>query len=306
MRAALNATVPRPQPWVFWDTQNCTNNPCSASELGHGVPTRNNPAGMARGYTATPPLGLSACPVGGCPPNWLGADEARLLGYDREFIDLVFGSMLSLPYMFTSFGTYAEMRLALLRGFCDVAITASAVEEAFCDGPPNVTVAADSYDYAYSDYAAGLPPFASSDDFPSSETLGNLVSCLEYGALYITTGFAIMSLADTKPFDISSSVFNTDVLNAFSVIIILNMAAGYTAHALERRSLHLGTVSRGAYWSVMNFLWAAGACMHPAAVSTRSPMRRPKLCAVCRRSLAPAGCTCLCQRTTQSRRKGAR
>ena len=222
------------------------------------MPTRNNPAGLVRGYTLTPPLGLSACPPGGCPPNWISSDETQLLGFDREVVDLIFNKMLRLPYMFTSFGSFPEMRLGLLQGFCDVAISASNIDvnKALCAGPVNVSATAETYDYGYGDYAAGMPPFVST---ANSTAVGKQVHCLNYGAPYLTTGFALMSLPQTKPFDISSAVFSTDILNAFSVITIIIMASGYVAHALERRSLHLGTLSRGTYWSIMTFFMASGA-----------------------------------------------
>ena len=142
------------------------------------------------------------------------------------------------------------MRLGLLQGFCDVAITASEIQPSYalCDGPPKVERAL-TYDYGYGDYFTSQPPFGSSDI--SAE---NAIACLEYGTPYITSGFALLSLITTKPFDISSSVFNNDMLNAFSVIVLISMTCGYLASILERKNMHLGTVPRGAYWSIMNYL----------------------------------------------------
>ena len=142
------------------------------------------------------------------------------------------------------------MRLGLIQGFCDVAITASEIQPdyALCDGPPKVERAL-TYDYGYGDYALSEPPFGTSDI-----SAANAIACLEYGMPYITSGFALMSLITTKPFDISSSVFNNDMLNAFSVIVLISMTCGYLASILERKNMHLGTVSRGAYWSIMNYL----------------------------------------------------
>jgi hypothetical protein len=88
---------------------NCTEQPCSVTELKRGLPTRGNAAGLAKGYSSTPPLGVAACPPGGCPPNWLSSDDRLLGGFDRDFVELVFQKMLRLPVTFRSFGTFAEM-----------------------------------------------------------------------------------------------------------------------------------------------------------------------------------------------------
>ncbi len=87
---------------------NCTQ-PCSVNDLKRSLPTRGNPAGVAKGYTSTPPLGVAACPLGGCPPNWLSSDDRLLAGFDRDFVELVFQKMLRLPVTFRSFGAFAEM-----------------------------------------------------------------------------------------------------------------------------------------------------------------------------------------------------
>ena len=65
--------------------------PCPVHDLKHGLPTRNNPAGLARGYYTKPPADFPGpCPAGGCPPNWISSDDDNLVGFDRDFIDLVF------------------------------------------------------------------------------------------------------------------------------------------------------------------------------------------------------------------------
>ena len=238
---------------MYYTPDACAAEQCEVLELKHGLPTRNNAAGLARGYYTKPvPAGLpgGACPMGGCPPNWISSDDPKLTGFDRDFIDLVFAKMLNLPYTYRSFGSFSEMRLGVIQGFCDVAITASEVDPVFalCDGPPHLAHAL-SYDYGYGDYAASEHPFGT-----SSDSVQNSISCLEYGLPYFTSGFALLSLISTKPFDISSSVFNNDMLNCFSVMVLISMTCGYLACILERKNMHLGTVSRGAYWSIMNFL----------------------------------------------------
>ena len=87
---------------------NCTA-PCSVEELRSSQPTRGNPAGLAKGARITPPLGVAACPMGGCPANWISSDDRHLAGFDRDFVELVFEKMLRLPVTFRSFGHFAEM-----------------------------------------------------------------------------------------------------------------------------------------------------------------------------------------------------
>ena len=132
------------QPFIYYS--NCTA-PCTAEELKHGLPTRNNSAGAARGYSATPPRDVAACPPGGCPPNWLSADDPLLEGFDRDFVELIFEKMLTLPVTFRSYGSFVEAWMAVLQGFVDVVVTASNVDPqyALCgpDGP------ATQYAYTY-------------------------------------------------------------------------------------------------------------------------------------------------------------
>jgi hypothetical protein len=87
-------------PFMYYQPNECASEPCDVSELKHGLPTRNNPAGLARGYYTKPvPADLpgGACPIGGCPPNWISSDDTKLLGFDRDFIDLVFAKMRACP-----------------------------------------------------------------------------------------------------------------------------------------------------------------------------------------------------------------
>ncbi len=229
-------------PFVYYTPEKCAEEPCSVSELNQALPTHNNAAGLARGYYTIPvPAGLpgGACPSGGCPPNWISSDDPKLVGFDRDFIDLVFSKMLNLPYMFVSFGGFVDHFLGLLNGLCDVGITASEFDpvEGLCDGPPQVT-----------NNFTLIVDYATSSSSESTES--NIISCIEYGTPYVNSGFALMTLISTKPFDISSSVFNNDMLNCFSVMVLISMTCGYLASLLERKNMHLGSVSRGAYWCV--------------------------------------------------------
>jgi hypothetical protein len=127
----------------------CTE-PCSVTELKHGLPTRNNSAGRARGWRATPPAGVAACPPGGCPPNWLSADDPKLQGFDRDFVQLIFEKMLGLPVTFRSYGSFPEVWWAVLRGDVDVVVTASNVDPSYalCDVGGAATQYSHTYDCA--------------------------------------------------------------------------------------------------------------------------------------------------------------
>ncbi len=55
----------------------------------------------------------------------------------------------------------------------------------------------------------------------------------------------------------ASALFNADVCNAATVIIIMMVAVGWLVSVLEKKNPHLGSPSRGAYWGLMSFLNAA-------------------------------------------------
>jgi hypothetical protein len=99
----------------------------------------------------------------------------------------------------------------------------------------------------------------------SEHAISNELSCLAYGIPYLSSGFSLLSLVSTKPFDISSAVFNNDMLNATSVMVIISMACGYAVYLLERKNAHLGTAPRGIYW-----------CAVEALLARRRPRPRPR------------------------------
>ena len=138
-------------------------------------------------------------------PGWASAARLRVLRFPLiPQIALIFGKMLNLPYTFRSYGSFPEFKMAVcasilqihacylranasalfiallqvLQGMCDVGITASEVDPvaALCDGFPKVSNA-DTYDYAYGDYAASEGVFGNSDD-----SIKSSISCLQYGA----------------------------------------------------------------------------------------------------------------------------
>ena len=242
------------QPYVMYE--NCTQ-PCTPLELRLALPSVGNKAGVARGNSTTfsadgpPPLHVASCPAGGCPPNWLSYGDPLLTGYDIDVAELVFVRMLGLNITYRVVHAYDQMLLALMQGYCDVALsTTNDPKLQACDevaNPANFT-AVKTFDYGYHDYFSGSVTEATED--PAIQ-----VRCIAYGSpVSGDAGFALLSRITTKPFDIGSAVFNHDILNLFSILLIMSMSAGFLVHLLERKNMHLGTVSRGAYWSIMTLL----------------------------------------------------
>ena len=114
----------------------------------------------------------------------------------------------------------------------------------------SVNVTPSTFDYAYGDYDNGSPPFG-------SDGVGNQVSCLQFGAPYISSGFALISIVTAAPFDPMTALFSPEVCNAVTVILIITCTAGFLISLLEKKNMHLGTFSRGAYWGLLTFIGAA-------------------------------------------------
>jgi hypothetical protein len=118
-----------------------------------------------------------------------------------------------------------------------------------CPDAANVT-GSYTYDYGYGDYSEGLFPFG---DYG----VANKIQCLQFGAPYVTSGFSLLSLVTAEPFNVMTALFSPDVCNAATVILIIACSAGFLVSLLEKRNMHLGTPSRGLYWSLLTFLMVA-------------------------------------------------
>jgi ABC-type amino acid transport substrate-binding protein len=97
---------------MFYDDQKGCPSPCDYDVLKGAMPTVGNAVGIALTSDVD-------------ARNKLAGDDTTLTGFDRDFVDLIFTRMLGLPVQYHSFGSFAQMYLALLAGKCDVAITAS-------------------------------------------------------------------------------------------------------------------------------------------------------------------------------------
>jgi hypothetical protein len=205
--------------------------------------------------------------------EYLLSNDTRLAGVDFEYTRLVFEQMLQVrryrdapigppgPRMLTisrrarslteqanvvfySLPNYPELYIALRNETCQVAITAAEMDPSrtlctsSCPGPPF---------FLSGDYASG-----GYDDTTLAE-----VCCLEYGAPYLSQGFALLSLLQLAPFDVASALFNADVGNATLVILLMTASAGFLMHLIERGNPHLGSFSRSSYWSLMTFFLLA-------------------------------------------------
>ena len=222
---------------MYADTTACPD-PCPYQMLKAALPTYDDAAGVALRT------------LGDATPNRIAGDNPRLIGFDREVIQLVFTTMLSLPVTFVTTASFANLYAALLDGVCDVAITASQMDPTIsaCAGPVNLTSAtAALFDYVAGDYAAGVPPFGSGG-------VQSQIDCLQFGAPYVIGGFALLSLVSAAPFDPISALFSPEVCNAATAILIIVCSAGFLVSLLERGNMHLGTPSRGVYWSALTFL----------------------------------------------------
>lgn len=178
--------------------------------------------------------------------------------------------MLGLNVSYIASATFVEMYMSLRSGECDVGIVRllrAAYAFDACSrfsrmhaGVPQTAVEMDQT-RTICLQSCPLPPFAAPEgDYSAGGfddvTLSTLC-CLEYGAPYLSSGFAVLSRPVTAPFDVASALFNPDVCNAATVIVIMAIVAGWLASFLERVNPHLGSVSRGAYWGLMQFLNAA-------------------------------------------------
>jgi len=189
----------------------------------------------------------------------LPSTNMELVGFDIDMIHLIFERMLGeaagWTIQFETFNSFTAMWLGLLADVCHVAITASQMDpsSAFCPEDLNATKLLDYtnlQDYEYGDYGSdyGLPATG------AHSAAVDYLSCLQYGAPYISSGFALLSVVNASPFDIMSSLFNADVCNAVTVIVIIACSCGFLVSFLERNNKHVGTLSRGAYWGLMTFL----------------------------------------------------
>jgi hypothetical protein len=207
--------------------------------------------------------------------------DPALRGFDVDFIHLVFVRMLNVGWRieFIPFNTYTELYLGVMAQLCHVAISGAELDpvKALCPQPVNPAAIADYgyvQDYEYGDYLlpGGLPgrgPVANGSAL-------NLVSCLSFGAPYVSSGFALMSFVEPTQLDVVGSLFSSDVLNCATVMIIITVVAGFVVFALERRNPHLGTLSRSAYWSF--FFLLANSDEDPRNKAGRTVMALYALC----------------------------
>jgi ABC-type amino acid transport substrate-binding protein len=209
--------------------------------------------------------------------------DKQLQGFDMDFVNLIFIRMLGQTagwsLEFHTFGSFTEMWLGVLADVCHISITASQMDptEAICPYTTIDSMKLMDYgyvqDYNYGDYAAGGIPgkgLQATLNGTVNGTAANLLSCLNYGAPYVTQGFALLSLVSPSPFDVLSSLFNSDVCNVATVIVIIACSAGFLVSLLERKNPHVGTLSRGAYWALFTFI--NGADEHPRQKSGRTVM----------------------------------
>ena len=173
----------------------------------------------------------------------LPSSAPRLAGYDIDYTRLVLNRMLGLNTTYITQGTYGELYLALREGFCDVAV--SAVE----------------FDPGRAQCTAACPAIAPNTNVPllgdyvadgswSDATLAK-ICCLDYGAPYLSQGFALASRTLVAPPGVLEALLSPEVCNIATVAATITIIIGWVICFCEWRvNPELATVDRGTLWSI--------------------------------------------------------
>jgi len=179
-------------------------------------------------------------------------------GFDVDVSSLIFNRILGLPVQFVSYAHWTAAKAAALVGQCDVFLSANSYhpEQQACPDASQslLSQAGTIMDYTSGDYASGEGAFAY-----------GAVECVQFSAPYIYGGLALLSVLAPPPFNIINAVFNADVCNAVSVLVLCVLSAGFLIGLVERRNEVLGSPARGLLWSFRTFL----------AVSEEFPRNKP-------------------------------
>ena len=173
----------------------------------------------------------------------LPSNAPRLAGYDVDYTRLVLNRMLGLNTTYITQGTYGELYLALREGFCDIAV--SAVE----------------FDPVRAQCTAACPSIAPNANVPllgdyvadgtwSDATLAK-ICCLDYGAPYLSQGFALASRTLVAPPGVLQTLLSPEVCNIATVAATITVIVGWVICFCEWRvNPELATVDRGTLWSI--------------------------------------------------------
>jgi Ion channel len=174
------------------------------------------------------------------PPSGL-LTGFNLTGFDVAMARLVLERSLDQNVSFLLKATFLEMYLALRSGECDVAITATELDQqrssclASCTPVP----------------AGGFESMLVGADYADNWTPELLAAdcCMMHGVPYITAGFALASKMKKNAGNIQLSLTNTALLNCGLFLLAMMLCFGFVA-ALFENSSGLPTFGAGVYWSL--------------------------------------------------------
>ena len=166
----------------------------------------------------------------------------NISGFDVAIAELVLGRMLGYKVEYVRLDNMVAFYLALRQGDCDVAITAAELEvsRALCDASCPVVPAA-GFDLSASDYENDVMP----------DSLVNSICCVEFGASYLLSGFALVSKDVQKKLSAMTLIFSPIVVNMGLILFITLFCAGWIFTLFEwQANPRISNPGWGVYWAI--------------------------------------------------------
>ena len=139
-------------------------------------------------------------------------------GFDISMAELVLKRMMGYEVEYVRLDDMVSFYLALRQSDCDVAITGAELEvsRAMCDSscpavPPG------GFDMSAADYANNIMP----------DALVDSICCLEFGASYLLSGFALVSRDVKRKVNAMDLIFSPVVVNMGLTLFITLFCAGW-------------------------------------------------------------------------------
>ena len=166
----------------------------------------------------------------------------NISGFDVSMAELILGRMLGYNVEYVRLDNMVSFYLALRQGDCDVAITAAELEvtRALCDSscPP---VPAAGFDLSGADYDNDIMP----------EALVDSICCVEFGASYLLSGFALVSKDVQKKLSAMTLIFSPIVVNMGLILFITLFCAGWVFTLFEwQANPRISNPGWGVYWAI--------------------------------------------------------
>ena len=165
----------------------------------------------------------------------------NLTGFDVAMARMVLERTLDQNVSFLLKSTFLEMYLALRSGECDVAITATELDQHRSSCLSSCTPVP----------AGGFESMLVGADYADNWTPELLAAdcCMVHGVPYITAGFALASKMKTTAGNIQSTLTNIGILNCGLFLLAMMFCFGWVAALFENAS-GLPTFGAGVYWSL--------------------------------------------------------